>query len=327
MALNLKLAMLVSLGFIASMCWLVNQVARPILEQEPAAGRPFLPGGIHTPQVMPGANQESAADRFVRASPADASIMFPAIEEEGASPATVEPGGAFVQAELPPLHVPHVPADEPSTPAAATEPTLRRPPSLSALAYQPSPDTMKSEGLLGELPAVTRREIDTATVYRVQRGDSLSRVARRIWGSDQGAYIRMLLEANPPVARRGGRLLAGEQLVIPGSRGGANDRSAARADSSVQASRPPAATAGNDSGLRTAKAARSSQGAQATRGGASRAVRSYTIRSGDSLHGIAERVLKDANRWREIARLNGLKDANKLIPGARLRLPAEGSDT
>jgi len=161
----------------------------------------------------------------------------------------------------------------------------------------------------------------------VQRGDSLSRIARRIWGSDQRAYIQILLEANPRVARRGGHLLAGEPLVIPGGRGGVSELSAARADSSLPASKPPAATGGNDSALRSAKAARASQGAQATRGGASRSVRSYTIRSGDSLQGIAERVLKDANRWREIARLNGLKDVNRLMPGTRLRLPGERSDT
>lgn len=330
MALNLKLAMCVSLVFIVSMCWLVSQVARPILDQEPAAGRPFTPGEIHTPTVVLGANAESAAERFVRASPAEAAVMVPAMEEEDGQPlvVTAEPGGAFVQAELPPLHVPA----EPSTPAAATEPTLRRPPSLSALALAAptSPDEVETGTLSGPTQTAAAAEIDAAAqamVYRVQRGDNLSKIARRVWGSDRGAYIRMLIEANPRVARRGGRLLAGEQLILPAGREVATERSAARLDSGASAARSPVARSGNETALRVAGTGRATSGAQGARSGMARAVRTYTIRSGDSLHGIAERVLKDASRWREIARMNSLKDANRLIPGARLKLPADGSDT
>ena len=46
----------------------------------------------------------------------------------------------------------------------------------------------------------------------------------------------------------------------------------------------------------------------------------YTVQSGDSLTIIAERRLGKQSRWREIQRLNGLKDA-LIRPGQKLKLP------
>jgi nucleoid-associated protein YgaU len=50
-------------------------------------------------------------------------------------------------------------------------------------------------------------------------------------------------------------------------------------------------------------------------------VRSYTIRKRDSLVEIARRFLHDHRRWREIAELNGLRDADRIFPGMRIKLP------
>lgn len=46
-----------------------------------------------------------------------------------------------------------------------------------------------------------------------------------------------------------------------------------------------------------------------------------TVRSGDTLSGIAKRHLGDPNRWREIAQINGIKDPKGIRPGQKLRLP------
>lgn len=325
MALNFKLAMLVSLGFIASMCWLVNQVARPVLDLGPTAARPVASLAVQTPTLALTTGAESAAERFTRASPADTAITAPALDDERFLVAAPEDtGGPFVQAKLPPLHV----APEPSTPAAATEPTLRRPPSLSAVADPWSAEAAESGGspdavglAAAEAPGPAAAPTESV-VYRVQRGDSLSKIARRTWGSDQRRLIRALMDANPRVARRGGRLLAGEEIIIPAVGETTDGHLAGRGIATAVV-----ATGRNGMAQRDDAAARPPGGVRSTREQAARAARSYTIRSGDSLHGIAERVLKDAGRWREIAKLNGLKDANRLIPGARLKLPAGESDT
>ncbi len=51
----------------------------------------------------------------------------------------------------------------------------------------------------------------------------------------------------------------------------------------------------------------------------------YTVQQSDSLKGIAQRVLGDAGRWRELAELNALRDPNKLVPGKRLKLPTDAA--
>ncbi|MGV9755444.1 LysM peptidoglycan-binding domain-containing protein [Streptomyces tricolor] len=47
----------------------------------------------------------------------------------------------------------------------------------------------------------------------------------------------------------------------------------------------------------------------------------YTVRQGDTLWSIAAARLGDGNRWREIASLNHLKDADAITPGQTIKLP------
>jgi len=48
----------------------------------------------------------------------------------------------------------------------------------------------------------------------------------------------------------------------------------------------------------------------------------YDVQRGESLYAIAERLLEDARRWPEVARLNRLAHPSRLQPGQRLLLPA-----
>lgn len=48
----------------------------------------------------------------------------------------------------------------------------------------------------------------------------------------------------------------------------------------------------------------------------------HTVRSGDTLWGIAAAALGDGNRWQEIADMNGIRDPLALQIGVVLRLPA-----
>lgn len=49
--------------------------------------------------------------------------------------------------------------------------------------------------------------------------------------------------------------------------------------------------------------------------------RTYTVRKGDTLSGIAAKQLNNAGRWHEIANLNGIRDPRRLQIGTVLRLP------
>jgi len=48
----------------------------------------------------------------------------------------------------------------------------------------------------------------------------------------------------------------------------------------------------------------------------------YTVRKGDTLWGIAQKHLKNGNRWTEIAKENNIKDPRKLQIGTVLTLPS-----
>lgn len=47
----------------------------------------------------------------------------------------------------------------------------------------------------------------------------------------------------------------------------------------------------------------------------------YTVKKGDTLSGIAGWHLGDRNRWPEIAKLNNLRDPNRIQVGQQLRIP------
>ncbi|NUP37043.1 MAG: LysM peptidoglycan-binding domain-containing protein, partial [Streptomyces sp.] len=47
----------------------------------------------------------------------------------------------------------------------------------------------------------------------------------------------------------------------------------------------------------------------------------YTVGKGDTLWSIAASKLGDGNRYKEIAKLNGLRDADAITPGQELTIP------
>ncbi len=54
-----------------------------------------------------------------------------------------------------------------------------------------------------------------------------------------------------------------------------------------------------------------------------RGPRRYTVRAGDTLQRIAHEQLGDADEWRELANLNGIRDPRRLRVGQVLRLPTD----
>jgi len=139
---------------------------------------------------------------------------------------------------------------------------------------------------------------DATQVYRVAPGDSLVKIARKVWQDDSRQAIELLIAANPKLRSRPNRILVGEEITIP-------DLAAVQA---------------------AAEVARADDG-----GGALPPVRPalayewYTVRKSDSLMEIARRQLKDASRWREIAELNRIPRPDRILAGRRIKVPVLAS--
>lgn len=55
--------------------------------------------------------------------------------------------------------------------------------------------------------------------------------------------------------------------------------------------------------------------------GASGSDKTYVVREGDTLSGLAASAYKDPSKWRVIARRNGIQDPRRLLPGTVLTIP------
>lgn len=137
--------------------------------------------------------------------------------------------------------------------------------------------------------------------HKVQSGDTLSSLAERYYGSS--VFSSYLFECNSHL-KSPDQLSIGTIIWIP-----------------------PKPTPDGVAPKRSASGHR-----QAPRTGASRTtpkastgrVRTYHVQPGDSLYAIAQRVLGNGNRWKELYELNKNvigSDSSKLKVGQRLRLP------
>lgn len=142
--------------------------------------------------------------------------------------------------------------------------------------------------------------------YRVQPGDTLSRLAEVYYGNR--AYADLILSVNPSISDPD-RLRAGMEIQLPAVPAGGTPTSVP-----VTAAAPAP----------TAPAAGTPAGAAATTTAAGGAARTYVVRTGDSFYAIAQRELGSGGRWQELFGLNRElvgNDPKALKPGMKLRLP------
>lgn len=197
--------------------------------------------------------------------------------------------------------------------------------------------------------------------YTIKAGDNLSKIAREHYGSDK--YWAKIREANPTV--NPDKLSVGQVISLPSkesvtgkpetakpSTGGPAGRETGSPDSRLERT-PPKPPAGSTSGAAgTPSTATPGAGAAppaADRGakpttakptgaadtGAAKSdavkpateTKSYVVEQGDSLKVIAQKVLKNPKRWREIYDLNKdkIKDPNRLFVGTPLTVPASAA--
>lgn len=126
----------------------------------------------------------------------------------------------------------------------------------------------------------------------VQRGDSLAKIAKDAYGSDEKALVDALAEVNN--LNSPDHIVIGQKLRIPPIEALA---------ASVGAARPPTTSAPERA---TAPAV---------------ADKTYVVQAGDTLTSIARAQLGSTARWKEIQTLNKLTDPNRVVEGMTLKLP------
>lgn len=189
--------------------------------------------------------------------------------------------------------------------------------------------------------------------HAVRRGDTFSKLARQYYGSDSPSVINALHRANRSRVRNPHALVVGQELVIPVM---ATERVAAAPQTPVKslprqlvAKSPPTAEplaaavakpktpvphiplptdSGRDDRKRPKPTSPARDSARLVSGSES-ARNGYTVRRGDTLSKIAERLLGDSSRADEIYELNRkqLKGRNTLAAGTQLKLPGKSPAT
>jgi nucleoid-associated protein YgaU len=222
------------------------------------------------------------------------------LDERGLPLARETDGLPIPRAELPPVSNPPAGApesqpsehDSPFAPEPVpqafpvqTDPPIAAPPPSDPVARAPKPST-----------------------YTIRKDDTLSQIAQRELGSVK--RLPELLEVNPKLDPR--KLLPGQVIQLPVAGGGEpgpnvvqNDSRSAvptperKLEQPVQGPvQPPVASPSVVSGRR------------------------YTVRSGDTLGQVAQRELGSTKRMNEILALNKGLDADRLLAGTTILLPA-----
>lgn len=221
MGLSVKVSLLTSFFFIGSMCWLVNQVGKPMVElPSPLTGVARSPAATAPLPVERPARGgfDRGQTRLSHASPAERAVPTPTwtapAEPELAAGASLPPlaapqpkGLQFASGAAPPNLVEAVQAAR----EAESQPPVAEPPAPApqvATATAPPPQA-EPEGAPDPVASEPRD-------YVIKRGDSLTRIARRLApDQDETKVVAALLKANPRLKGRADLIRPGKTLVIP----------------------------------------------------------------------------------------------------------------
>jgi nucleoid-associated protein YgaU len=295
--LSVKSTMVICLGCIAGITWVLSAVE----QRREAVPAPLVAAAVPIEVVLGAPTDDPAA------LPRDTEWRSELVQQFAArSPAdTSAAPGSHLADELPVAERTVVLASATEPPALPARP--RPAPEDPALAALEQPTHERNAAY--EAPAATRvaaaqvtRPAATMTTYTVRKGDSLSRIAQRTYGTCHPRVLTLLTDVNDQVRRRNGNIWVGEEILLP-------DRD------SVLAYR-----AADDGKARRALREAVVAAAQTDRAGTA-GYEWYTIRRNDTLVSIARRRLDDPERWREILELNQSLKPHKIFPGERIRLP------
>ncbi len=238
-------------------------------------------GSVQSPEVTPGATV-TPLPQGTQGAP----------EQFGPSPAQPTPGSVGV-----------APAD--ITPTVSIDPTVAAPvQDVPAGNTQPTtkPETVKPV---------------SAKVYVVQSGDSISGIAKKVYGTKEGVRqknVDAIFAANRKTLSKINDLQAGQKLVIPPI-AGSTAVSSTPADVLTEKNFTKVESVGQQHPTtNTSKPA-----ATAKTGSV------YVVKEGDSLWKVAATQLGDGNRYREIVKINSdvLSSEDDIAVGMQLKMPAK----
>jgi nucleoid-associated protein YgaU len=286
MALNVKMALGVCLVCISGITWLLDTVSGPVAS---------IPSPLVSEEQAPRSEWLYAGVQTLEPEPATALVAvspvttaLAAAREESRELQRQQASVVLAVPEDLPAQLPE--SSDHDVVLAADSSVLRDPANMQRVHDMPD-----------EQPNHAARSERDWLVHRVAAGDSLARIARVYWGQATSQAIDRLVRANPHLQGRRHNIQVGEEIRVP--------------QAQPQPRSAPFATAVNHNG---------GADAAGTAASGSREVESlqwYTIRRRDSLSSIARRLLNDERRWVEIKQLNGIKDADVIRPGMRIKLP------
>ncbi len=178
----------------------------------------------------------------------------------------------------------------------------------------PQPKPQESATRTADQPKPAAGTKHAEKIYVVADGESLSSVAKKVYGSEEGnriVNVNRIYEANKSILASVDDVRAGQKLVIP------------PLPQPVRVLNPNKPSDVLPSGLFERLESLKRPIAQAPATNAQ--IRWYTVQDGDNLWKIASSQLGAGARYDEIAKLNTdlLKDASRVGPGMKIRLPVK----
>lgn len=284
MTADAKVGLLLGLFFIALIAFLVHGLP-PFIRQENA-----LPAdaAITTPSGPDMILDQRVADVVHRLNPSAPVAPAPKQDPVVLDPASPRP--PVVQFETPRLR-----PEEIQVPAGPIE--------------------IKNSDLNGfkQVPTVVTARSQT---HAVKSGESLAVIAQQYYGKEDGnrfIVIQKLYEANTKVLKSADKVFVGDKLTIPPLE-----------QLLGIAPKPAQAAAAEKPESKKGMLEKFSETFERVKikKAPGKPLAEYVVRENDSLWSIAQNHLGDGNRYKEIARLNKIKNVDTVPCGARLKIPA-----
>jgi nucleoid-associated protein YgaU len=154
-----------------------------------------------------------------------------------------------------------------------------------------------------------------AKIYVVQAGDSISGIAKKVYGVKEGVKqknIDAIFAANRKTMSKISDLQVGQKLVIPSLPG------------STAASSSPSEVLTDKNFTKVESVGQQHSTAKADKpAAAAKPGNVYVVKEGDSLWKIAASQLGDGNRYKEIVKANSLSSEDDIAVGMQLKMPAK----